>query len=609
MRVDRGGGREGKCSSLRQTKQNKAELVKKLVKGQLGNEDGPETTAAPPPVLSIDEVASVAMRLVDCGCQLLNRQFDNCQLMILKRSRQEGVEAIIAYTSDFEKLEALERLAKENRGFIYSMVGIHSDMIKRSNDKLPPQRLEALKEACLRPEVLGLIAGLDFARDVGLRYAQLRSLEQQLEIAREVGLPAVLYQVSAFPDLMEKIEAHLAACALAATAAATVAGRVALYNFAGSVSDLASLKALSQVYLILSGRLVTDTGEKGTEFRSALKESFPIERVLICSDSPHSTPQNIEDTFVREGRNEPSNLPFIIKALAEAYSLEVTQAAEIVRANSHRFFGIHGLQEELLSQPAAPSPPDAVKGRVEGKAEQMEEAGSDREVRDDPNDESIKASVAEKKQQVLNEAPVMAKKAIQSYLNQDPDVESRVSYACRGCRSVLFTDADVLSHQDEGATRADFVSSGKTKGGRKGKEDGRCSLYFVRSDLKWMSKEEEGEDGRLDCPCCKAKIGRYDNVLPLACSCGIEVAPPSRGLLKTRLDIIDSSTSHLERAVEANLKLYNEESEEEGSSEEEGPGGKKKKKKQVKGRGNKSNFSNYRNKDLQPKRKVEEDDD
>ena len=88
----------------------------------------------------------------------------------------------------------------------------------------------------------------------------------------------------------------------------------------------------------------------------------------------------------------------------------------------------------------------------------------------------------------------------------------------------------------------------------------------------------------------------------------MEVAPPSRALLKARLDIIDTSTSHVERAVEANLKLYNEESEEEGSSDEEEIGVKKKKKKQVKGRGNKSNFSNYRNKDLQPKKKVGEED-
>lgn len=48
-------------------------------------------------------------------------------------------------------------------------VGIHSDMIKRSNDKLSQQRLDQLKEAALRPEALALLTGLDFSRDMGIR--------------------------------------------------------------------------------------------------------------------------------------------------------------------------------------------------------------------------------------------------------------------------------------------------------------------------------------------------------------------------------------------------------------------------------------------------------
>lgn len=194
MRVDRGGGREGKCSSLRQNKKSTAELVKRLVKGQGDHDDGNEVTAAPPPIMPIDdEASSEPMRHVDCGAQLLNRQFDSNQLVTLRRARQSGVEAICVYSTDFEKMESLERLAKENRGFIYCLVGIHTDMIKRSNDKMPPLRLEALRATSLRPEVIAIFCGLDFSRDIGLRYAQLRSLEQQLEIAREVRLPVLLY--------------------------------------------------------------------------------------------------------------------------------------------------------------------------------------------------------------------------------------------------------------------------------------------------------------------------------------------------------------------------------------------------------------------------------
>ena len=606
MRVDRGGGREGKCSSLRATKKSAAELVKKLVKGQIGNDDGTETTAPPPPILIIDsEVASDPMRHVDSGAQMLNRQFDNSQLQTLRRARQAGVEAIVAYTTDFEKLEVLVALAKENRGFIYCSVGIHTDMIKRSNDKFPPQRLEALRAAALRPEVVSFFAGLDFSRDVGLRYAQLRSLEQQLEIAREVGLPVVLYQVAALSDLIEKIELHFTACD-----SPSASSRVALYNFSGSITDLSGLKNLSQpIFVSLSGRLVTDLGEKGVEFRSELKAALPIDRVLVCTDSPHSTPLNIEDTFVREGKNEPSNLPYIVKALSEAYSLDEKEVAEIVRANSYRFFGLHSqvvVEEALLLTTVRKAGQEEENAKAKNQPELVESGDVKTGMKVETNqDEGVKASVAEKKQQVLEEAPLMSRKAVNSYLKEGGGSEARVTYSCRGCRSILFTDADILPHQG-GGMRADFVSG---KVGKRGKEDGRCSLYFVRMDLPWMADLKE-EEGRLDCPSCQAKIGRYENAEPLACSCGVEISPPSRGLLKARLDLIDRSIN-LEKAMEANLKLYNEESEEyvDGSSDDEG-GGKKKKKKQAKGRGNKSNFSNYRNKsDLQPKKAKDKEED
>ncbi len=100
---------------------------------------------------------------------------------MLQRATDGGVAALVAYTTDFEKVEALVRLARENAHVVYCMVtagvaqgmwerhsckkaygaavelircsivsnphsiscflkvGVHSDMIKRSSDKLSAQ--------------------------------------------------------------------------------------------------------------------------------------------------------------------------------------------------------------------------------------------------------------------------------------------------------------------------------------------------------------------------------------------------------------------------------------------------------------------------------------
>lgn len=81
------------------------------------------------------------------------------------------------------------------------------------------------------------------------------------------------------------------------------------------------------------------------------------------------------------------------------------------------------------------------------------------------------------------------------------------------------------------------VCAGKSKGDA---EAQLCSLYFLKSPLPWMQlagagagPEEAGaapgqaaQEGRLDCPCCDAKVGRFSLAGPgIACSCGAEVRP------------------------------------------------------------------------------------
>lgn len=58
-----------------------------------------------------------------------------CGAQVLQRAGQAGVCAMVAYTTDFDKADALVRCAKENAGYVYAAVGVHSDNIKRSNEK------------------------------------------------------------------------------------------------------------------------------------------------------------------------------------------------------------------------------------------------------------------------------------------------------------------------------------------------------------------------------------------------------------------------------------------------------------------------------------------
>ncbi|MEW5310015.1 MAG: hypothetical protein WDW38_001850 [Sanguina aurantia] len=312
--VDRGGSREGKGKSLRTNKVENFKVIKKGTQTAVTQQS--ETSTAP-------EAASEGLHFaIDAGVQLLSRQFERDSLKVLQRAIDVGVGLLIAFTTDFEKGDLLMKLARENSGRVYAAVGLHTDNLKRNNDKLCAARLEMLRERALRPEAVAVMAGLDLSRDVALRYAQEKVLQQQMDTALEVGLPLLLYHVQAATELAEKIsEFRESGVPGSATAS------IAVFDFSGSDAELQAFLALG-CFIVLTGRICVASKQQQQQEQqeggqvsappSLDISSIPLERLLIASNAPFHTPQSINDAHMREGRNEPSNLPCVLGTLSQA---------------------------------------------------------------------------------------------------------------------------------------------------------------------------------------------------------------------------------------------------------------------------------------------------
>ncbi|PNW77279.1 hypothetical protein CHLRE_10g429601v5 [Chlamydomonas reinhardtii] len=786
---DRGGSRESKNSSLRANKKNAAKALKD---GEKPKTQRPTVSERPPAALPPEPDAKTAS-IVDAGAQLASRQFDRDQQKVLQRAGNCGVGPILTYTTDDSKLEALVRTAKENAGAVYCMLGVHSDNIKRANDRLAPARLESLKDLALEGCCVAVMAGLAF-RDVGIRYAQERALSEQMELAAAIALPLVLYEVRASEALVERIAEFRASGAGEGRAAATP---IAIFNFTGSEDELRTYLALG-CYIVLTGR-VCDQTEKGERLRE-LAATIPADRLILASDSPFATPQNIDDVFMREGRNEPSNLPYLLTALAAALGLPEAQLAAATRRNALTFFGIREAAEAAEeaaaaeaaeaaaagmaaaagaaeagpsgsgaaapAAPAAPAPAGAKtpagkggkaaaaataadeeeevevksgKGARRGKkggrgvvdsseedegpaqarsggarrrggaaaaapagdaeeaeeddgeelglalakqrrnkakkgkgkagagkaanafaqlrlqegegeggdgsgAEQRKEDGEEEEDQErqqasEEREEEEGASQGEEDEDgdgaegrgasgagASTSSPAAATAAARARrpaprnfvaeyeaaaAAKGPATGPRVSYSCRGCRSVLFTEADTFPHQDD--ERAVFAATkprNKKGRGKKGGDDGGdglCSMHFLSHPLPWMQSCMQSEggrlgEGRLDCPTCAAKLGKWaagpgSEGGGVACSCGVLVPAPAFAVMKARLDIVDSQLD-IASAVQSSLKAYEEEEAagSASSSSDDDGGGKKKRQKQK--RNKTANFSSFRNKNF-----------
>ena len=79
---DRGGGRESKGTSLKNSKKNPGSTAAKVKKEARA---GPTRLKSEPPPLPVD-----GGRFIDCGAALLSRQFDRDRDRVIQRAQSEG---------------------------------------------------------------------------------------------------------------------------------------------------------------------------------------------------------------------------------------------------------------------------------------------------------------------------------------------------------------------------------------------------------------------------------------------------------------------------------------------------------------------------------------
>ena len=81
--------------------------------------------------------------------------------------------------------------------------------------------------------------------------------------------------------------------------------------------------------------------------RRQLIPRLPLDRIFIASDSPFYTPQNIDDVWIREQRNEPSNLPALLQVLSELLRLSKQDVTAKQLATRSRGAGVRDALQAL----------------------------------------------------------------------------------------------------------------------------------------------------------------------------------------------------------------------------------------------------------------------
>lgn len=288
------------------------------------------------------------------GCvAIMSRVFDPDRDRVIGRSRPEGIAGMLCWSPEIEKLEELHKLCKGNDSLCYFMAGIHPDNISRTNKSQQDAWHLKVDEFSRERSCLAIYSGLNLTRrDTGSHFAQEAMLRCLYHQAESISVPLVLFiEPRAAEVTMTTTEADGSAVNTNAARAAEVlreegwsAGGVpvivmdAVGVARGSAQIMDALVAEGFLMSVsLNDILIGADGEEGL---AECLLHIPPERLLLSSNSPHHTPQNIPDESIRLSKNEPSNFDYIVHYLSPLLGLSVEELAGLNCFNSKRVFKI-----------------------------------------------------------------------------------------------------------------------------------------------------------------------------------------------------------------------------------------------------------------------------
>lgn len=288
--------------------------------------------------------------LTDTHCHLVFDKFDPDREEVLQRALEAGLTRILVPALDWESSLAVTRLAETNPA-LFAAAGFHPTDAEKWDDtayeKLKNHILE-WNSLLSQRQAAGLQKKIVAIGEIGLDYYWVKEpekqahqrevLQQQLRLAGELGLPAVLHMREegdawfgpASVDLLEILSEWHAALR---TQGHPLAGNPGvLHSFNGNLAT--AQEAIEMNFFIGVTGPVT---YKNAEEKRRIIRKLPLEKLLIETDSPFLAP-----VPQRGKRNEPAFVRYIADKIAEIHMTTREQVARVTTANAARLFGWGG---------------------------------------------------------------------------------------------------------------------------------------------------------------------------------------------------------------------------------------------------------------------------
>ncbi len=252
---------------------------------------------------------------IDTHAHLFFPNFKDDLDEVISRAKENGVDYILVPATDLATSKQAIELA-EKYDFIFAAVGVHPHDTKDLN----PDFINELRNLAAHEKVkaIGEI-GLDYYYDFSPREKQIEAYVAQLDLALELGLPAIIHNREANDDIMEIAREY-----------AKKGLKAQFHCFAGSLDDAHELIELGY-NISFTGNI---TFKKADNLKRIVAGVHP-ENILLETDSPFLTP-----VPHRGKRNEPSYVKYVAEKIAEIHHIRLKDVARTTSFRAYKLFGI-----------------------------------------------------------------------------------------------------------------------------------------------------------------------------------------------------------------------------------------------------------------------------
>lgn len=241
-----------------------------------------------------------------------DEQFDDDREELLNSMSERNIGVIVNSGATLHSCRRTLELA-ENYPHIYASIGVHPDEVGTLNE----EDYSWLKEQYKNKKVVAVgEIGLDYYWDHASHDIQKKWFIRQLELARELNLPAVIHSREAAADTYDILQEY----------AKDLVCDIHCYSY--SVEQ--AKEYVKMGYYIGVGGVVTFANAK--KLKNVVDE-IPIEHILLETDCPYLAP-----VPYRGKRNSSLNLTYVAEEIARIKGVDVGEVIAQTEKNARTFY-------------------------------------------------------------------------------------------------------------------------------------------------------------------------------------------------------------------------------------------------------------------------------